>query len=65
MSESPERDFEEELKRASEELRSCQESRNLSSCFVCEKVLGCELRERYVKAVYFSMSKGKDGEFEF
>jgi len=65
MSESLEREFEVELDSAIEELRSCQEGKSVSSCFVCEKVLGCELRGRYVKAVYFSMSKGEAGDFEF
>ena len=65
MSEAIERDFEAELDRALEDLRSCQGGKSLSSCFVCSEVLGCELRSKYVKSVYFSMSKGETGDFEF
>lgn len=65
MSEPTLRDFEAELDRVLEELRSCQEDKGLGSCFVCEKVVGCELRTKYVKSVYFSMSKGETGDFEF
>ena len=47
------------------ELEACQMSRQLTSCMACEKILDCDVRERYVKAVYDSMSKGKGGGFEF
>jgi len=47
------------------ELKNCQKEHNVSSCLKCEKVLDCELRDTYVKAVYDSMNKGKGGGFEF
>lgn len=47
------------------ELESCQASRHLKSCMNCEKLLECEVRDAYIKAVYDSMSKGAGGGFEF
>ncbi len=47
------------------ELKECQQNQNLNSCLKCEKVIGCELRNAYVKAVYESMNKGSGGGFEF
>ncbi len=53
------------LKQKKVELEKCQKEHNVSSCLKCEKLLNCELRDSYVKAVYDSMSKGKGGGFEF
>jgi len=47
------------------ELEECQKSLHLSSCLKCEKLLDCETRDSYIKAVYDSMSKGQGGGFEF
>ena len=47
------------------ELESCQNEKNLSSCMKCEKLLECDLRDAYIKSVYDSMSKGAGGGFEF
>ncbi|WP_104696913.1 MULTISPECIES: hypothetical protein [unclassified Helicobacter] len=46
-------------------LQECQKNKGKKSCLECEKVLDCQTREEYVKAVYESMNKGKDGDFEF
>jgi len=46
-------------------LKKCQRELGLHSCLSCEKILECELRTRYVKAVYESMNKGEGGGFEF
>jgi len=46
-------------------LEKCQKEQQLSSCLKCEKLLDCEVRDAYIKAVYDSMSKGKGGGFEF
>ena len=46
-------------------LQECQESNNIDSCMRCDKILECELRDSYVKAVYESMNKGSGGGFEF
>ena len=46
-------------------LEKCQKEHQLSSCLKCEKLLNCDIRDAYVKAVYDSMSKGKGGGFEF
>jgi len=46
-------------------LEKCQKEKNLNSCLKCEKLLECEIRDAYIKAVYDSMSKGKGGGFEF
>jgi hypothetical protein len=53
------------LKQKKVELENCQKEHNVSSCLKCNKLLNCELRDTYVKAVYDSMSKGKGGGFEF
>jgi len=47
------------------ELKNCQKEHNLSSCFQCEILLKCQLRDSYVKTVYESMNKGSTGGFEF
>jgi len=47
------------------ELKECQVSNNLKSCFDCKKLLECKLRDEYVNAVYQSMNKGTGGGFEF
>lgn len=46
-------------------LRQCQISKNIDSCMKCDKILDCETRESYIKAVYESMNKGSGGGFEF
>ncbi len=46
-------------------LKECQISKNIDSCFKCENILNCEIRENYIKAVYESMNKGSGGGFEF
>ncbi len=48
-----------------DELKKCQETQSLSSCNSCEKFFDCELRKKYVIAVYESMNKGSGGGFEF
>jgi hypothetical protein len=53
------------LKQESEVLLSCQNEKNIDSCFVCEKTFECEKRKKYVKSVYDSMSQGQGGGFEF
>ena len=47
------------------ELKACQESNSLKTCSDCNKFFECELRKKYVKAVYESMNKGAGGGFEF
>jgi hypothetical protein len=47
------------------ELEACQIKHQVTSCMKCEKILGCPVRDAYVKAVYDSMSKGTGGGFEF
>ncbi len=46
-------------------LKECQISKSVDSCLKCEKILGCEVRDKYVKVVYESMNKGSGGGFEF
>ena len=46
-------------------LQACQKEHNVDSCMKCEKILGCEVRNDYVKKVYESMNKGQGGGFEF
>ena len=47
------------------ELEACQKEHAVNSCMKCKKLLDCEIRDAYIKAVYDSMSKGKGGGFEF
>jgi hypothetical protein len=53
------------LKNKKAELEACQKEHTVVSCMKCEKLLNCEIRDTYIKAVYDSMSKGKGGGFEF
>lgn len=53
------------LKQQKSELEECQKKHEVKSCMTCEKLLDCEIRDAYVKAVYDSMSKGTGGGFEF
>jgi hypothetical protein len=46
-------------------IYKCQQDHNVDSCMKCEKLLNCEIRDNYVKAVYESMNKGSGGGFEF
>jgi hypothetical protein len=50
---------------AKERLLACQKEHGVDSCMKCDKVIGCEVRNDYVKKVYESMSKGEGGGFEF
>ena len=47
------------------ELKECQNSRGFDSCNPCDQFFDCELRKKYVRAVYESMNKGSGGGFEF
>ncbi len=53
------------LKQKKVELEACQAEHQLKSCMNCEKLLMCDMRDSYIKAVYDSMSKGAGGGFEF
>ncbi len=58
--------FEEVLDLRLKDLKECQNSLGLESCYHCDKLFECELRKNYVDSVYNSMSKGKiDGGFDF
>jgi len=50
---------------AKAKLVACQREKGVESCLKCEKILGCETRQDYVKKVYESMNKGQGGGFEF
>ncbi|ACM64052.1 hypothetical protein L8Y91_01555 [Campylobacter lari] len=64
MSESKDT-FELALELKKNELQACQNNKNLKSCLPCSMVFECNLRKEYVDAVYKSMSKGKEGGFDF
>ncbi len=57
--------YKELLIKATQDLKDCQKNLQLQSCFDCEKLFDCEIRKKYVDAVYNSMSKGQSGGFEF
>ncbi|NPA73851.1 MAG: hypothetical protein GXO12_03995 [Epsilonproteobacteria bacterium] len=58
-------EFELKLEQKSKILKECQKEKGLDSCLKCDKIIGCETRNEYVKAVYDSMNKGQSGGFEF
>ena len=58
-------EFELALKEELKVLQECQNSKDLDSCLKCDKIIGCETRNNYIKAVYKSMNKGITGGFEF
>ncbi|WP_321471491.1 hypothetical protein [Halarcobacter sp.] len=58
-------EWEQKLEVVLEELKECQKLNSLSSCTPCEKFFECELRKKYILAVYESMNKGSGGGFEF
>lgn len=57
--------YEQDLEEKTKLLKECQENKKLKSCFNCEELFTCQIREDYVKATYNSMSKGETGGFEF
>ncbi len=46
-------------------LQQCQQNKGYISCLKREQLIGCQVRQEYVKAVYESMSKGQHGDFDF
>lgn len=63
-------EWEENLEKMLVELNACQQQMfGKNSCSpdhnYCEKFFECEIRKRYVLAVYESMNKGSGGGFEF
>ena len=65
MSDIEKSEWDLKLDSKTKELKECQKNLGLTSCFDCEKLFECQLREEYVKAVYASMNKGSTGGFEF
>jgi hypothetical protein len=65
MSEKVLDEWEIALKQQKATLEKCQQEHSVNSCLKCEKLLTCEIRDAYVKAVYDSMNKGTGGGFEF
>ncbi len=57
--------YQQRLNERLEKLQKCQKDKKVGSCFKCEKLLNCQIRDEYVQALYQSMSKGKVGGFEF
>ena len=58
-------EWDEKLDVKLKELKECQNSFGFNSCNSCDKFLDCELRKKYVIAVYESMNSGSSGGFEF
>lgn len=50
---------------AKNELEICQNSRGFTSCFNCEKLLDCAIRDAYVENTYKMLSKGENSDFDF
>ncbi|MFY9141368.1 hypothetical protein [Sulfuricurvum sp.] len=58
-------EYEAQLDDAKEKLQACQKEHEVESCYVCEQCIGCEIRTKYIRSVYESMSKGETGGFDF
>lgn len=58
-------EYELALIEATTRLKECQTSKDTNSCFKCVLCLACSLRIDFVNKVYESMSKGKEGQFNF
>jgi len=58
-------DYDIEIIEKEKTLKECQIKNNIKSCLKCDKIIGCAIRNEYVKAVYNSMNKGQSGGFEF
>ena len=50
---------------ANNELEICQNSHGFTSCFNCEKLLDCAIRDAYVENTYKMLSKGENSDFDF
>ena len=50
---------------AKNELETCQNSHGFTSCFNCEKLLDCAIRDAYVENTYKMLSKGENSDFDF
>ena len=50
---------------AKNELGICQNSHGFTSCFNCEKLLDCAIRDAYVENTYKMLSKGENSDFDF
>lgn len=50
---------------AKNELEICQNSHGFTSCFNCEKLLDCTIRDAYVENTYKMLSKGENSDFDF
>ena len=61
----PSDEFEKDLQEKMLLLQQCQRNKALATCSMCVSLIGCEVRNSYVKAVYNSMSKGQQGSFDF
>ncbi|RDU71956.1 hypothetical protein CQA66_05710 [Helicobacter aurati] len=48
-----------------QELQQCQNQHGFSSCMQCHSIFECQVRTRYVNAVYESMNRGQVGDFDF
>jgi len=57
--------FEAKLDEAALAMRECQQRHELESCYSCPECVGCEVRSKYVRSVFESMSKGETGGFDF
>ncbi len=50
---------------AKNKLEICQNSHGFTSCFNCEKLLDCAIRDAYVENTYKMLSKGENSDFDF
>ena len=57
--------YEQELETNLKLIKECKEKKEKKSCSKCDEFFGCDIREQYVQAVYYSMNKGESGGFDF
>ena len=57
--------YQQKLDESLKKVQESQKNNGVASCLYCQKVIGCEVRNFYVKVVYESMNGGQGGDFEF
>jgi hypothetical protein len=58
-------DYNKEQEKELNNLKQCQNEKNLDSCNSCELIIDCKIRDKFVYATYAKMNKGATGGFEF
>jgi len=57
--------YQQKLDESLKKVQDSQKDNGVDSCLKCKKIIGCEIRNLYVRIVYESMNGGQSGDFEF